>query len=1459
MRNLKRALSLGLTAAMISGLMVMGSSAASSSYTDVADTDNVEAIEVLKAVGIMVGDESGDFNPDQNVTRNEMAVVMSNLMAYNVATYANTSPFTDVPSWAEPYVAACWTNGITAGTSATTYGGSESVTTAQAALMLMKALGYFQYASDFGNDWQLSTVSQGNKIDLFEDVDSGVKEAMTRNDLAQLVLNTLEAGTVEAETDGSISVGDITIVNNVSYKYVTSGRDYATAINDKLDTTNDGSYSSGAIVELGEKLYQGDLTKEEGYDDFGRPANIWEYQSKEIGTFADDADYTYTAKVTSKQLYNDLGKTAVDNYDWTVTINGEELKYDGDDLSANKTDDDKDFIEKAGTDLPDEDVYADGKATGNGVVTEVFVDGTEKTIDIAMIYYYPAEVYEVNEDDANITLADLDRGPADNNDEFDTTDFAEDDIVMYSYANGEIQEVYAAEEMSGEVTRVRSNTAGGTEDDGDYFVVDGTTYNYNKTMDAANRLVTENVDNNVVAYVDANGYVAYIDESAMTYDYAYVLSMGTDDDQFGGGDAGKTVYARLVLTDGTMVKAETDVDAKDYEQYINHIVSYSVDSGDVYDLDIRDAEDEKTSGTDGIKPGTTEDELHIENGVASIKAANDIYTANSNTVFIVADSDPDSMDDYDFTVYTGVKNVPDIEHDPDAKVDVAADEDGVAKVVYVQDADVSGAGQVIFAEANHDAKLVKDSETGDYYEIDAVVDGEVVTLQVKDNSTAADKLVKRTADYSFDDDGVRISDTKYIVALDSITENSDGLVTNVSRYDDETIKDNGDGYVVGYNGTGKAENETVRLNDQGSRYAWDDEVVVVRYNYKGDLDISRISSIKDDPNDLYVAVLDSNVLTGICIVEKDSGSGSSSSGSNSDTWRDDDITLTVEWNNDALDFEAVNARIANNGNLNYTFATPETWNNGDEVTYDYVVYIDDARVARGSESATIVKGEIDGLVPDLSYDEGDKVEIIISNIKNETADNVTVTADITNATVTVNGKAVADGEKLSFNEGDAVNVTATGINVKVSFNGTELTAVNGVYTFQAANGTLTVTADPAPVATKYNLTVVGANYKVYVNNAPVEADQDTPAGAVYVIEENSSVAVQTSSLTVGNSYILADGVTGTVDSNKNLVFKMTNNVSIDLNSLVAGYTVTVGEGITLTDAEGNEVETGSVVPAGAYTVASETGRYFVKTGANLGELYAVNTIQNIVAPATTATITISGETEVYAGVKVTGNSYTNISYIDENGDAQGMNLGASNEAYAAMGAILKVKHTGVNGVYNAADGNYGKEVATYKVTKNDVKFATGYKVTLGDGVTAEINGETVSNTTIVVKNGEKIDTLAVDTTKGTTAVWQPTGSVPYAASTAKVDKNTGITASGTLVAATEVALPSSGVTVEYNAGELIGWKSITGATTIYVESDTQLRVTKSGSTVSVEGATLDTPNNAETVVFTVGADKVTVK
>ena len=142
MRNLKRALSLLLSSTMVLGMLVMGSSAAS--YKDVTSEYNKEAIDVMEAVSVMVGDENGNFNPDQNVTRAQMAVIMANLLDLKVDDFKNAViPFTDVPEWARPYVAACYADGITSGTSATTYGSNDTVTAAQAGLMMLKALGYF--------------------------------------------------------------------------------------------------------------------------------------------------------------------------------------------------------------------------------------------------------------------------------------------------------------------------------------------------------------------------------------------------------------------------------------------------------------------------------------------------------------------------------------------------------------------------------------------------------------------------------------------------------------------------------------------------------------------------------------------------------------------------------------------------------------------------------------------------------------------------------------------------------------------------------------------------------------------------------------------------------------------------------------------------------------------------------------------------------------------------------------------------------------------------------------------------------------------------------------------------------------------------------------------------------------------------------------------------------------------
>ena len=1007
MRNLKRALSLGLTATMISGLMVMGSSAAS--YADVTSEQNQEAIEVLKEVGIMVGDDKGNFNPEAKVTRNEMAVVMSNLMAYNVKTYANTSPFTDVPEWAEPYVAACYTNGITSGYDAKTYGGSDSVTTGQAALMVMKALGYFQYQSDFGADWQLSTVAQGNKIDLFDDVDSGVKEAMTRNDVAQLVLNALEAGTVEAEKNGQdINVGDISITSGVTYKYVTSGKDYAKAINDNQSTSaNSINGVTAPIVELGEKLYQGDLTKASEEDDFGRPATKWEYQAKEIGTFADKADYVFTDSVTSKELYDVVGKTATgDKYDWYVAVDGKDVDYDGADLYANRNDNDADFAEKAGLD----------ELTGNGVITEVFVDGTadEESVHVAVINQYAAEVLKVDEDDKTITLADLDNGPAKTSDTFDTDDFAEDDIVVYTYAEGEIQSVYAAEKLEGEVTRVRSNTTDGETGNGDNFVVDGTTYKYNATVSGAERLTSDAVSNDVVAYLDANGYVVYIDESAVSYDYAYVMTMGTDGDKFDNSNANsksETVYARLILTDGTIAKVETDLKAEDVnnngqkdtledtiKHYTNRIVAYSVDKDDVYSLTIKDA------GQADVADAAAD--VKIENGKAGFKAyaAGNSYSANSNTVFVVVDS-ADKYDDYDVTVYTGIKNVPDIDAIAGKTFSaVALDNKGaVAKVVYIEDGDISGTDQTIFAIANSGAKIQKDKDNGEYYEITAVVNGEIKTLNVKAGSNSAvDALVK-----GIDNNAADISSKKSVVALKSYTENADGFVTSAKEYtamdaDGDGLLSNGSNLFV--TGTKKAEDGTVGLG--GTYYAYSDDVVVARWNLDDqDVEMSRINSVKNDTNDVAIAIMDGRTVIGLFIIENKGGEADVKEYDVTFTGKDSKAWIRDLSGNDLL-AKGNTVKVSEGSSLQFKV----------DCVGGYVV--DTVKVGN-----TVLTPDANGVYT-------------VSNVKANASVDLTfksgteVTFAVTSARVTIDGKSVKNGEKMSFAQGDVITLEATPANGK---------------------------------------------------------------------------------------------------------------------------------------------------------------------------------------------------------------------------------------------------------------------------------------------------------------------------------------------------------------------------------------------------------------------------------------------
>ena len=752
MRNLKRVLSLGLSTAMLIGLMVTGSSAAG--YDDVSSDHHEEAIEVLQAVGVMVGDESGNFNPDENVTRNEMAVVMSNLMDYNVATYSGTSPFTDVPSWAEPYVAACWTNKITSGYSDTVYGGSDGVTTAQAALMLMKALGYFQYQSDFSNDWQLATVSQGNRIALFENVDSGVREAMTRNELAQLVLNTLKSGMVEPDDDTiNVTTPDGTTVNagKVDYVYVSSEESYAKAIKQLTGWNSTSISTAGTIVELGEYLYDGDLKMDDDTRDaFGRPATEWTLKTNEIGTYADTPLATYTTKVTKGDLWSLLGRSNVNNLGGSTEL---DVYANGKDVTLSK---DNYFRSNSSAAAGVDD--ANNGVAANGVLTEVYMDN-DGNVSIVYVNTYLAQAngdFRENSGTLNtVTLTSptgFTLGTLDEEDFENLSEFVDEDYILYtvSYQGGTptVESIAKAQIVSGTVdaySQTESVTIGGTK------------YDYAKRIegtDTTGSKATEfTVGSNAAIVLDQYGYVLYVDDASLSVgNYLYV------DGIIAATGFGDNHTARAYFSDGR--KATIDID----DLYKTSMTTPEVLSGFPTNDTSNPTKTHSLDGwysyseTDGeytLRWATTNDKSHEYKGTGSEVEVmtngsvrflkGESVRGDNNTIFVIVDTDGDA------TVYVGINNAPDITltdaATPSDKLTaswmLSKDTSGnYASLVFVDASDLA-ANKVSISGGNEESLMFVlnrkttyiDRPTGETIETwNVVLNGEVTTVDAKRNA-----------------------------------------------------------------------------------------------------------------------------------------------------------------------------------------------------------------------------------------------------------------------------------------------------------------------------------------------------------------------------------------------------------------------------------------------------------------------------------------------------------------------------------------------------------------------------------------------------------------------------------------------------------------------------------------------------------------------------------------------------
>lgn len=134
-----------LAAVLLLGLMVLPAGAAAASTVSTE-----EAIQVINALGIMVGDESGEFHLNRRVTRAEFITMAVNATGTgDQVGEASTSPYPDVPGthWAAGYVQAGVQAGLISGYLDGTFRPSNQITLAEGATIVLKLLGYT--AEDF--------------------------------------------------------------------------------------------------------------------------------------------------------------------------------------------------------------------------------------------------------------------------------------------------------------------------------------------------------------------------------------------------------------------------------------------------------------------------------------------------------------------------------------------------------------------------------------------------------------------------------------------------------------------------------------------------------------------------------------------------------------------------------------------------------------------------------------------------------------------------------------------------------------------------------------------------------------------------------------------------------------------------------------------------------------------------------------------------------------------------------------------------------------------------------------------------------------------------------------------------------------------------------------------------------------------------------------------------------------
>ncbi len=215
-------------------------------YEDVtADHPHRDEIDILSDIGVIVGTAENEFSPDENVTREQMALLLFRLMLNKKnGGRVNTSPFKDL--YDDTYHGAIsWANaaGYILGTSATTFEPLAGISLQDAMTMLVRALGQSSDSMNKGYPW--TYIDAGIKLGLDRGLEHiSYSETLTRGETAVILYNALVAEYLVPKNlaGGNVIYEETTIIEHVF------GFEMDEAM---LIATNDYSLNGNTVVKDG--------------------------------------------------------------------------------------------------------------------------------------------------------------------------------------------------------------------------------------------------------------------------------------------------------------------------------------------------------------------------------------------------------------------------------------------------------------------------------------------------------------------------------------------------------------------------------------------------------------------------------------------------------------------------------------------------------------------------------------------------------------------------------------------------------------------------------------------------------------------------------------------------------------------------------------------------------------------------------------------------------------------------------------------------------------------------------------------------------------------------------------------------------------------------------------------------------------------------------------------------------